>query len=339
MTTTGEPPIARREILELVARGLLTQAVVVAARLGIADLVAGGPRSAAELAEETGTRPDALARLLRALVALGVLTREDDGRVSATPLSRALEDGPGSIRALAALVGEVTWRAWGALGHSVATGEPAFRHEYGEGLFEYLGREPEAARAFQAWMTEQSRLHSEALVGAIDLTGVERLVDVGGGRGTLLATLLEASPGLRGVLYDRPEVASTAEALAAAGIADRAEAVGGDFFESVPEGADRYVLKLVIHDWDDERAIRILDSVRRAIPPHGLLLLVEHLLPEGDGYDHAVWLDLNMLVMTDGGRERTVAEYRDLLARAGFRLTRVLATSGPMSVIEAAPGP
>ena len=216
MSTTGEPPIARREMLELLARGLLTQAVVVAARLGIADLVAGGPRSAAELAEETGTQPDALARLLRALVALGVLAREDDGRLSATPLSRALEDGPGSIRGFAAFVGEVTWRAWGALGHSVATGEPAFRHEYGEGIFEYLAREPGAARTFQAWMTDQSRLHSEALVGAIDLTGVARLVDVGGGRGTLLATLLEANPGLRGVLYDRPEVASTAEALAAA---------------------------------------------------------------------------------------------------------------------------
>ena len=141
----------------------------------------------------------------------------------------------------------------------------------------------------------------EALVGAIDLTGVERLVDVGGGRGALLATLLEANPGLRGVLYDRQEVASTAEALAAAEIADRAEAVGGDFFDSVPDGADRYVLKFVIHDWDDGRAIRILDSVRRAIPPHGLLLLIEHLLPEGDGYDHAVWLDLNMLVLTDRG--------------------------------------
>ena len=339
MSTTGDPPIARREMLELLARGLLTQAVLVAARLGIPDLVAVGPRSAAELAEETGTHPDALARLLRALVVLDVLAREDDGRFSVTPLSRALEDGPGSIRALAEFIGEVTWRPWGALGHSVATGEAAFRHEYGEGIFEHLARDPEAAHAFQAWMTDQSRLQSEALLGAIDLTGVERLVDVGGGRGTLLAALLEANPGLRGVLYDRPEVASTAEVLAAAGIADRAEAVGGDFFESVPEGADRYVVKLVVHDWDDERAIRILDSVRRAIPPLGLLLLAVHLLPDGDGYDHAVWLDLNMLVMTDGGRERTVAEYRDLLARAGFRLTRVIPTSGPMSVIEAAPAP
>jgi hypothetical protein len=337
MGTTGEPPAARREMLELIARGLLTQAVVVAARLGIADLVADGPRSAAELAEETGTDPDALARLLRALVALDVLARGDDGRLSATPRSRALEGGPGSIGTLAAFVGAVTWRSWGALGHSVASGEPAFRHEYGEGLFEHLGRHPEAAGIFQAWMTEQSRLQADALLGVIDLTGVERVVDVGGGRGTLLAALLEANPAVRGALYDLPEVASTAEALAAPGVAERAEAVGGDFFESVPEGADRYVLKLVIHDWDDERALRILGSVRRAIPSDGLLLLVEHLLPEGDGYDHAVWLDLNMLVMTDGGRERTEAEYRDLLARAGFRLTRVLPTPGPISVIEAAP--
>ena len=149
MGTAGEPPVARREMMELLARGLLTQAVLVAARLGIPDLVAGGPRSAAELAEETGTHPDALARLLRALVALGLLGREDDGRFSATPLSRALEDGPGSIRAFAVFVGEVTWRTWSALDHSVATGEPAFRHEHGEGMFEYLGHDPGAARAFR----------------------------------------------------------------------------------------------------------------------------------------------------------------------------------------------
>ena len=319
MSTTGEPPVARREMLELIARGLLTQAVVVAARLGIADLVADRPRSAAELAEATGTRPDALARLLRALVALGVLARADDVRLSATPLSRALEDGPGSIRALAAFVGAVTWRPWGALGHSVASGEPAFRHEYGEGLFEHLGHQPEAARIFQAWMTEQSRLHVNALLGVIDLAGVERLVDVGGGRGTLLAALLEANPGLRGALYDLPEVASTAAGARRAGHCRSRRGGGRRLLRVGPRGRRPLpVLKLVIHDWDDERAIRILDSVRRAIPSRGRLLLVEHLLPEGDGYDHAVWLDLNMLVMTDGGRERTVAEYRDLARPGGL---------------------
>src|SRR5262245_43041571 len=190
MSTPDEPPVAPPPPLELVARGLLTQAVLVAARLGVPDLVAGGPRSGAEMAEETGVRPGALARLLRALVALGVLAREDDGRVSATPLSRALEDGPGSLRALAQFVGEVSWSAWGALGHSVATGEPAFRHEYGEGIFDYLAGHPDEARVFQTWMTDQSRLQSEALLEVIDLTGVERLVDVGGGRGALLAAAL-----------------------------------------------------------------------------------------------------------------------------------------------------
>jgi DNA-binding transcriptional ArsR family regulator len=326
------------EMVELLARGLLTQAVAVAARLRIADLVAEGPRSAAELAEATGTRPDALARLLRALVGLEVLALDDDGRFAATPRSRALEAGPGSIGALAELIAELSWRAWGALGHSVATGEPAFRHEYGQGMFDHLAGAPEAARVFQSWMTEQSNLQEAALLEAIDLAGVGRLIDVGGGRGTLLAALLRANPDLRGALYDRPEVAATAEALAAPDIAHRAEAIGGDFFASVPEGADRYVLKLVIHDWDDERAITILEAVRRAIPAGGRLLLIEHPLPEGDGYGHAVWLDINMLVMTDGGRERTVAEYRDLLARAGFALTRVIPTRGPIAVIEAAPG-
>jgi hypothetical protein len=337
MAAAPEPPPARREMMELIARGLMTQAVAVAAKLGIPDLVAAGPRGAEELAEATGTPPGTMARLLRGLVALDVLARAHDGRVAATPRSRALESGPCSIGPLAQLVGAVTWRAWGGLGHAVATGEPAFRHEFGEGMFDHLAHEPEAARVFQGWMSEQSRLHEEALVGAIDLAGVDRLVDVGGGRGTLLAALLRANPGLRGALYDRPEVAATAEALAAEDLACRAEAIGGDFFASVPEGFDRYVLKLVIHDWDDARATRILGAVRRAIPADGRLLLVEHLLPEDDGYEHAIWLDINMLVMTDGGRERTVAEYRELLAGSGFRLDRVVATGAPVSVIEAVP--
>jgi hypothetical protein len=160
---------------------------------------------------------------------------------------------------------------------------------------------------------------------------------VGGGRGALLAALLEARPGMRGTLYDLPDVVAGAVALRADGLAGRAEAVGGDFFEAVPGGADRYVLKFILHDWDDERAVRILGSVRRAIPPHGRLLVLEHLLPEEDGYAHAVWLDMNMLALTDGGRERTESEYRGLLALAGFELLRVTPSAAAIQVLEAAP--
>jgi hypothetical protein len=320
--------------MELLARGLLTQVVIVAARLGIPDLVAAAPRSVDELADETGSDRAALARLVRALVALGFLGREPDGRVVATPLSCAFEDGP--LRAFAAWAGEI-WASWGALGHSVATGGPAFRHVHGVGVFEHFARDAGAAAVFQGWMTAQSQLQTPPLVAAIDLAGVRWLVDVGGGRGALLAALLEARPGMRGTLYDLPDVVAGAAALRADGLAGRAEAVGGDFFEAVPEGADRYVLKFILHDWDDERAVHILGSVRRSIPPHGRLLVLEHLLPEEDGYAHAVWLDMNMLALTDGGRERTESEYRGLLARAGFELLRVTPSAAAIQVLEAEP--
>jgi O-methyltransferase domain len=320
--------------MELVTRGLLTQAVIVGARLGIPDLVAAGPRSIEERAAETGSDPAALARLVRALVALGVLSREDDGRVAATPLSRAFEDGP--LRAFAAWAGEI-WTSWGALDHSVATGDPAFRHVHGVGVFEHLARDAEAAALFQSWMTAQSQMQTPPLLGAIDLEGVRWLVDVGGGRGALLAALLEEWQEVRGTLYDLPEVVAGAADLRGDAVAGRAEAVGGDFFEGVPAGADRYVLKFILHDWDDERASRILGSVRRAIPPHGRLLVLEHVLPEDDGYSHAVWLDLNMLALTDGGRERSESEYRDLLAGAGFELLRITGSAGALQVLEAAP--
>jgi O-methyltransferase domain/Dimerisation domain len=196
--------------MELLARGLLTQAVIVGARLGIPDLVAAEPRSIEELAAETGSDRAALARLVRALVALGVLGREDDGRVAATPLSRAFEDGP--LRAFAAWAGEI-WTSWGALHHSVATGGPAFRHVHGVGVFEHFARSAETAAVFQNWMSAQSQMQTPPLLAAIDLEGVGWLVDVGGGRGALLAGLLEAWPGLRGTLYDLPHVVAGAADL------------------------------------------------------------------------------------------------------------------------------
>lgn len=318
-------------VIELLARGLLTQTVIVAARLGIPALVADGPRSDAELAQASGADRAALARLTRALVALGVLAREPDGRLAATPLSRPLEDGP--VRAFAALVGEIGWLPWGALGHSVQTGAPAFRHVHGEGFFEHFARDPAAAAVFQGWMSAQSRMQTPQILDAVDLAGVGWTVDVGGGHGALLSALLEAYPQMRGTLFDRPETVAGAD-LPAGG---RAEVVGGDFFTAVPAGADRYLLKFILHDWDDERCLAILGAIRRAIPAHGRLLVLEILLPEDDRYAHAVWLDINMLVLTDGGRERTAAQYGELLQRAGFRLERAIPTSGFLSVLEAAP--
>lgn len=322
--------------MELITRGLLTQALAAASRAGVFAAMVDGATTAEEIAQRTGADRDALKRLLRALVALRAVEHTPDGRYIAAPLGRELASGP--VRDMYGLLATLAWDAWGALDVSLRSGEPAFRHVRGDDLFPYLTTHPDERAIFQAAMAGQSRMQAEALVEAIDLVGVRRVVDVGGGRGTLLAALLRANPGLRGTLFDVPEVVATAEELRSPDIADRAEVVAGDFFAEVPPGADRYILKLVIHDWDDERALRILETVRRAMPDHGRVLVVEHLLPEDDEYQHAVWLDLNMLVLT-GGRERTGAEYGVLLDRAGLRTLRIHPTRGGMSVVEAEPAP
>lgn len=335
---SGGPPAETIELFQLLTRGVLVQAVSAAAKLGLADLLAEGERSADELARATGAHSPTLYRLLRALAGLGLFAEDEQGRFRLTPLGGALRSGPGSGRELAVLLGEpFVWAAWGNLRHSIMNGAPAFGYTHGLSLFEYIERHPEAEAVFHAWMTKQSQLQTPLVLAAYDFSGFRKIVDVGGGHGSLLAAILAAYPSLSGVLYDLPGVVEKAQPLQAPGIAERCELVGGSFFDSVPRGGDCYLLKLVLHDWDDERALRILRNVREAIADDGRVLALEFAVPPGDEFHHSKYMDLNMLVLTEDGRERTEPEFRGLYRSAGFALTRVVPTGSPLSIVEGAP--
>jgi hypothetical protein len=273
------------------------------------------------------------------LTGLGVFTQDDQARFGLTALGRTLCSGSQTTRERAAFVGEPwVWNAWGNLCHSVLTGESAFRHTHGTSLFEYLERNPEARWSFHHNLSKQSELQIPFILEAYDFSGFERVVDVGGGHGALLTAILGANPSMKGVLYELPEVVAEAPDVASTpGVAERFETVGGSFFDSVPPGSDCYVLKLVIHDWDDERAVQILRNVRAAIADRGKLLLIEFVMPIGDAFHHAKFMDLSILVLTESGRERTASEYRDLLATGGFTLATIVQTSSPLSIIESVP--
>lgn len=321
------------------------QVVHVAAQLRLADLLADGPRRVEDLAAATGTHPPSLARLVRALAALGVLAQEPDGRVSLTDLGAPLRSGvPDSVRNLVLFrVGEWYWRAWGDLLYSVRTGEPAFDRVFGMSNFAYWAHDPEAGAVHDAFFTAMARSTTAPLVAAYDFSRFGTVVDVGGSNGPLVAGILQANPMVRGVLFDLPHVVEgAAPALSEAGVADRCAVVGGSFFEAVPSGGDAYVLKYIIHDWDDARAAAILRRVREAIAPHGVLLLIEQVLPERMEADATALqrarLDLQMLLLTPGGRERSESGYRSLLREAGFELRRVIPTESPFSILESVPG-
>lgn len=339
MTLSANPPAPAQALLRMISGSWIAQAIFVAAKLGIADLLASGPKSAETLAEATGVHPRALHRILRALASVGVFAADDEGRFCITPLAQPLQsDWPDSIRPFAIMAGsEWIWRSWGEIMHSVRTEKPAFDHVYGAPLFEYYSKHPETARIFVEGLTSRSRPENGAVVSAYDFPQAGTIVDIGGGQGSLLASILSSNPAARGVLFEMPHVLPMARPIfEQAGIAERCTFVGGDFFESVPSDGDVYILKKVIHDWHDEEAQSILQTVRAAIPSHGRLLLIELVIPPGNEPSFGKLLDLLMLVYP-GGRERTEAEHRSLLASAGFTLTRVLPTASTVSIVEAVP--
>jgi O-methyltransferase/methyltransferase family protein len=332
-------PEAWRRLFELIAGKWISQAIAVAAELGIADILKERPRSAADIAEIAGASEDAVFRLLRALASLGLVSSEPGRRFALTAFgSQLCRDAPASLRGWARFVGHATtWRPWGELAHSVRTGESAFANVFGMSIFDYLGGNASAAEVLNDAMTSDSSRDAAAVVQAYDFSEIRTLVDVGGGHGVLLAALLKANPEMRGILLELPHaVAGAAALLRREGIADRVALVTGDFFDSVPERGDAYLLKHVIHDWDDERAVRILRNCRRVMHAEARLLLVEYVLHPGDAPDLGKFVDLEMLVMTPGGRERTAPEFGDLCAKAGFEVTRIVRTATPKSVIEAA---
>ncbi|HET8674525.1 MAG TPA: methyltransferase [Blastocatellia bacterium] len=326
-------------MLQMISGFWISRAIYIIAKLGIADHLAGGPKTAEEIAAATGTHSGAIYRIFRALSSVGVLTEEADQRFGLTPLSETLRtDAPGSLRAFATVeLGEEHYPAWGELLYSVKTGEIAFDRHFGMPIWEFFAKNPENARTFDDAMTNVSLAIKDAILASYDATTIRKLADIAGGHGSLLAAILKSNPEMKGVLFDLPGVTEGArKRIEAEGLSDRCEVIAGSFFESVPEGADAYIMKWIIHDWDDERSIAIFKNIRRAIAEGGKLLLVEAVVPPGSEPHFSKFIDLNMLVMT-GGRERTEEEYRRLLEAGGFKLTKVIPTDSPMSIIEAAP--
>ena len=320
-----------------------SQALYVAAKLGIADLLAGGPRSAEDLARAAGAHAPSLHRLLRALVSVGMFAEGDDGRFALTEIGECLRaDASDSQRGTAIFYGDHRhWETWGKLLHSVQTGETG-RGTHAVDFAGLAKQDPEGAAIFNEAMTALTRAVDGAIVAAYDFSPIGTLVDVAGGHGALLTSILRAHPHLRGVLFDIPPVIEGArKRVEQSGVAGRLALVAGSFFESVPPGGDVYLLKWIIHDWDDERSVTILTNCRRAMGADGTLLLVERVVPERvqqtELHQGILFADLNMLVLA-GGRERTEAEYRSLLGVAGFRLARIIPTASPMSIIEGVPG-
>jgi hypothetical protein len=316
-----------------------TQMVYVAAKLGIADLLVAGPRNVQELALATGAHAPSLYRLLRTLSSLGVFAEDASERFTLTPLAELIRsDTRDSLRPFVLSYGEPWWwKSWGNLLHSVQTGETAFDYLHGMGFFEFLEQDPEAAKIFNANMTAMTGPEAQGIVAAYDFAGIETLVDIGGGHGELLTNILRAHPGMRGVLFDQPGVIEGARDHLEQLIAGRCELVAGSFFESIPDTGDAYILKDIIHDWDDERALHILRNCHSAMAGRARLLLIERVIPPGNEVAVGKMVDINMLVLT-GGSERTEEEYRRLLEAAGFELIRIVPTRSGTSVIESLPG-
>jgi len=323
-------------------RGLIfgfrqSQAVHVAAELGVADRLAAGPVTAGAVADEIGADPDALRRLLRALASIGVFEERPGDVFATTDLGRTLESRhPDRLRAVSANTGSwYFWDAWGQLEHSVRTGENAFESVHGVSVWEYRARHVEAATRFDAAMLAQTLRLARDVVSAYDFSACRAVVDVGGGHGALLSAVLDAYPGVAGVLYDLPHVVETAKpALAERGIADRVRLEGGSFFDGVPVGGDAYLLKSVLHDWEDDECVRILRACAAAMRDDAALLVVERALGGPNEEPETKFSDLNMLVLP-GGRERSIDEFDALLAAAGLAISSVTATSTAFRVIVA----
>ncbi|MFF0436141.1 methyltransferase [Streptomyces sp. NPDC004327] len=330
-----------QRMFEIVTSYWVSRAVHAGTALGVPDLVAEAPRTAAELAAATGTDPRSLHRLLRALEGVGVLSVDDEGRYATTALGDTLRtDVPGSLASLVQLeLGTAHHGTWGRLAESVRTGAPVFEAANGIPIWEYFERTPELADHLGKAMTGLTAMVADAVVEAFDFAPYGTVVDVGGGEGGFLSAILRAQPEARGIVFDLPHVVANGRArVAEAGLADRCELVGGSFFEKVPEGGDLYTMKWVLHDWNDESSIEILKSVRRVMSPEARLLVVDTVVPEGGGFSPSKIIDLNMMVLS-GGQERTAEEFRALFDAAGFTLTRILPTRSPSSVVEAIPRP
>jgi SAM-dependent methyltransferase len=325
------------QLIQMGTGGAVANIVHIAAKLGLADQLADGPKTAVELAGPLALHAPSLHRLMRTMASLGLLTEGDRLRFSLTRLGEALKsDAPGSARSTLLMTGS-SWVASGFahLLHSLQTGRTGFEKAQGLPFFDYLAQHPEAASVFSEAMVGLHGAEPPAVTAAYDFSTFRTIVDVGGASGNMLAAILGRYPQPRGLLFDRPHVVMDAERLLKAnGMMGRVTVEAGDFFKSVPSGGDAYILSHILHDWNDDQSLTILGHCRKVMKPDGRLLVVEMVLPLGDAPHPGKILDMVMLALV-GGQERTEAEYDSLLRKAGFRLRRVVATQSPVSVVEA----
>jgi O-methyltransferase domain/Dimerisation domain len=326
-------------LTDMIMAHRISQLLYVAARLGIADFLKDGPKSSEELAALVGVHPHALYRVLRALASNGIFAETEERHFALTPLAEPLQTGvPGSVRGVAMMQNqEPRWRAWGELLYSVQTGKSAFEHIYGMSNWEYYAREPDVFEQFNEGMAELTRQAAPAITMAYDFAGRGYIVDVGAGRGHLMAAILKQDPQLRGVIVELPSLLEGArQVLDAAGVAARCEIVAGDYFASVPRGGDVYILKSIIHGMNEENALRVLRNCRRSIADGGRLLVIQVIVPPGNAPARIKMNDILHLV-EGGGQERTEAGYRALFDAAGFKLVKIYPTAASFSILEGMP--
>jgi O-methyltransferase/methyltransferase family protein len=335
MLTTVDP---RVQMSGLIMGFVPAQAIAIAAELGIADLLAREPMTTTQLAESTGSDASALYRVMRYLASLGIFQADENGRFALTPMAELLRTDAGdSMRSMSRIMGRVGPGTVSGLLDGVRTGKNPFEMAFGQHLFEYLPTHPEDAVLFDAAMNGFHGPETDAVLDAYSYDGVSTLADIGCGNGTVLTATLRRYPSLKGVFFDQPDVVERARAAAAQDISSRSQFVSGSFFESVPAGADAYQMRHIIHDWSDELSLQILKNIRRVIPSHGRVLVVETIVPEGNDPSVAKLFDLMMLLFPPNGLERTEREFRNLLRDAGFAVASVTPTASPVSVIDARP--
>ncbi|QDT92993.1 methyltransferase [Gimesia algae] len=324
-----------QQVEELITGYWKSQSIYAAAKLGIADLLVDGDQTPEQLAAATNTDSNALYRLLRALASIGIFKENEAGEFSLTPLAEPLRSSdPQSKHALAIMNGEDQFRPWCEIIYSLQTGKPAYDNIWGKSIFEFLSEHPDKARIFDQAMIGIHGRGTDAAIKAYDFSDIRVLADLGGGNGLNLISILQAFPDLKGILFDLPHVVDNAqEQFDRAGLTGRCDLVGGDFFQSVPAGADAYLLRHIIHDWNDEKSLQILKNCHATMPEKGKLLVMESVIDPGNAPFSGKFVDLVMLLVT-GGKERTAEEFQLLYDQAGFELTRILPTQSELSIIE-----
>ncbi len=334
--TSASPEI----LMQILSNHYVTQAIHVAAKLGIADLLKDGATSAEEIAVSLNVNAQFLYRLMRVLASVGLFAEVSDRYFETTPLARYLEtDFPGSMRSVAIIEGENWhWQSWGNLLNAIKTGNSAFENTFGTTVFNYIGQNPEYLKDLQAALIRYSEISNNAIFSSYDLSGISKLVDVGGGDGSLLAGILQRNPNITGILFELPSTVERIQehnTFLEQAIAERCEIIAGDFFASVPSGADTYILKQIIHNWGDEQAIQILQNCYDAMPEKGKLLVIDPVVFPGNEPSYSKLLDLQMLVINSKACMRTPSELEALFTQTGFKLTKVITTASPCTIVEA----